>query len=109
MNWIDADHIKYRPAAISRNNVIHIQDDGFSVDERFYSEESPRRWYFVAEVGDDYIFQVVSMAYHSGWDSWDKNGEALSKYMNGEVAILYQRVMDDFDFTDNNFDWISFD
>lgn len=109
MNWIDAGNLYYRPAVVSRNNVIRIEEDGFTVDPRFRSEESPRRWYFVIETGNAYIFQVVSMAYNSGWDSWNKNEQALHKYMAGEVEILYQKVMDDFDFNYEHFDWIELD
>lgn len=106
MNWIESGNVRYAPAVVKRNNVIHIEDDGFKVDPRYYSEESPRRWYFVTDAGTHFIFQVVSMAYHSGWDSWDKNGEALRKYMNGEVEILLQKIATDFDPDNFNDDWI---
>lgn len=106
MKWIDGGMVKYAPAVISRNNVINIDNDDIRVDKRFYTEESPRRWYFLitADTGEQLI-QVVSMAYESGWDSWDKYGEALRKYMNGEVEILMQKTALGFDFDNWNGDW----
>lgn len=106
MNWIEAGDIMYAPAVVKRNNIIHIEDDGFRIDPRYYSEESSRRWYFVTDMETHFIFQVVSMAYHSGWDSWDKNGEALRKYMNGEVEVLLQKTSTEFDPINFNDDWI---
>lgn len=105
MKWIDGGVVKYAPALVSRNNIIHLEGGG-SVDPRFYTEESPRRWYFLMVSDDgDQLIQVVSMAYHSGWDSWDKDGEALRKYMNGEVKILMQKVVSNFDFDQWTGDW----
>ena len=94
LNWIEAGSIRYTQATIARNNVVNL--DNLTVDPRYYVEESPRRWYFVIDAGGQYIFQVISMAYDSGWDSWDKYGEALRKYMNGEVEILLQKIVNDF-------------
>lgn len=107
MKWIEAGKIRYAPAVISRNNVVDLKN--LRVDPRYYTEESPRRWYFVIDVDTHFIFQVVSMAYHSGWDSWDKDGEALRKYMSGEVEILMQRTAIDFDPDTFNPDWILHD
>lgn len=106
MKWVNEGPITYGPAIVKRNNVIHLNDDGFKVDKSYYAEESPRRWYFVIDLETHFVFQVVSMAYHSGWDSWDKNGEALRKYMNGEVEILLQKVATEFDPDNFNDDWI---
>lgn len=107
MNWVRAGNIHYRPATVARNNIIHLNDDGIRVDKRYYTEESPRRWYFVIDMGTHFVFQVVSMAYHSGWDSWDKNGEALNKYQSGEVKVLLQRTATSFDPDNFNDDWIT--
>lgn len=95
LNWIEAGSIRYAQAQIARNNVVNL--DNLTVDQRYYSEESPRRWYFVIDAGGQQIFQVISMAYNSGWDSWDKDGEALRKYKSGEVEILLQKVVNNFD------------
>lgn len=107
MNWIEAGNIRYAPAIVKRNNIIHLEDDAIRVDQRYYSEESPRRWYFVTDVGTHFVLEVVSMAYHSGWDSWDKSGEALRKYMNGEAKVLLQKTLTDFDPDNFNYDWIT--
>lgn len=109
MSWVNSGNISYMPAVVSRNNIIHLGEDDIKIDKRYYSEESPRRWYFVIDTGTHYVFQVVSMAYESGWDSWDKNGEALKKYLSGEVEILLQRLMSDFDFNNTKFDWITYE
>lgn len=110
MKWIDGGIVKYAPATVSRNNVINFNNDSINVDKRFYVDESSRRWYFLitSETGDQLI-QVVSMAYDSGWDSWDKYGEALRKYMNGEVKILMQITALGFDFDNWNGDWSQID
>ena len=105
MKWIEASSkLRYAPAVVTRDNIIHL-DNGGRVDPRPYTEESARRWYFLIEVDGTQLFQVVSMAYNSGWDSWDKEGEALAKYLDGEVELLFQGFFTEFDFDAWNGDW----
>ena len=95
----DGTKLWMTPTPTNHGLVIRHPDLGGPIPDE--TELSPRRFSAILQVADKYYLQVGSIAYQTGYDSFNPN-EPFKKYINGEFQVLMGKIVND---PDEAFGW----
>ncbi|QLF83440.1 hypothetical protein SEA_NICEHOUSE_227 [Rhodococcus phage NiceHouse] len=84
---LETQDLWMRVTPVNHGIVIQHPDDGPGYIGE--TKEMPRRHSVIKKVNDKYTLQIGSIAYHTGYDSFNPL-EPFVKYLNGEFEVLLE-------------------